>query len=128
TIDPLTGPLVRKAFELYASTRFNFETLGDELYRLGLRNRNGGRVTKNGLTTLFNNPFYIGMIRIRKTDEHFAGKHEPLIGKTLFERVQGVLRGKVNARSQRHDFLFRRTFSCAACGYSLVGERQKGHV
>ena len=109
------GPLARKAFELYASTRHNVETLGEELYHSGLRNRNGGRVTKNGLTTLFNNSFYIGIIWIRKTGERFADNHEPLVSKTLFECVQRVLHGKVNARSKRHDFLFRRLFSCATC-------------
>src|SRR5258706_11392639 len=87
TIDPVKGPLVRKAFELYATARYSLETLGEELHRLGLRNHNGGRVTKNGLSTLLNNPFYIGIIRIRRTGEHFAGVHEPLIGKVLFDRV-----------------------------------------
>src|SRR3984885_7681266 len=45
TIDPQRGPLVRQAFELYATAKFNLERLGDELYRLGLRNNAGGRVT-----------------------------------------------------------------------------------
>src|ERR1039458_7891732 len=128
TIDPVMGPLVRKAFELYASARFNLETLGEELHRSGLRNHNGGRVSRNGWSTLLNNHFYIGIIRIRKSGENFAGNHDPLISKTLFDRVHGVLTGKINARSQRHAYLFRRMLSCAKCEYSLVGERQKGHV
>src|SRR6266550_2529830 len=105
TIDPIMGSLARKAFELYGTGRYNFEVLGEELYRLGLRNRGGGRVTKNGLTTLFNNPFYVGIIRIRKTNENFAGNHEPLISKALFDRVQRALTGKVNIRTQRHSFM-----------------------
>jgi DNA invertase Pin-like site-specific DNA recombinase len=62
TIDPLMGPMVRKAFELYGSARFSLDTLGGELYRLGLRNRNGARVTRNGLSTLLNNSFYFGLM------------------------------------------------------------------
>ena len=128
TIDPIKGPLVRKAFDLYATARYNLETLGEELHRLGLRNHRGGRVTRTGLSTILNNPFYMGLIRIRRTNETFAGIHEPLIGKTMFERVQNVLTGKVNARTQRHAFMFRRMLTCATCGYSLIGERQKGYV
>jgi DNA invertase Pin-like site-specific DNA recombinase len=128
TIDPVMGPLVRKAFELYATVRFNFETLGEEIYRSGLRNHNGGRVTRNGFTTMLNNPFYIGIIRIRKTGENFVGSHEPLISKSLFDRVHGVLTGKINSRTWRHNYSFRRMLSCATCQYSLIGERQKGHV
>jgi site-specific DNA recombinase len=106
----------------------SLDTLGEELHRLGLRNHNGGRVTRNGISTLLNNPFYIGIIRIRLTGESFAGIHEPLIGKVVFDRVQAVLTGKMNTCTQRHAFLFRRLLACATCHYSLIGERQKGHV
>ncbi len=128
TIDPFKGPLVRKAFELYSSAHHSLETLGEEMFRLGLRNRNGGRVTRNGLSTLLNNPFYVGLIRIRRTNETFSGIHEPLITKSLFDRVGRVLSGKFNRRTLRHDLLYRRLLKCATCGYSLIGERQKGHV
>lgn len=128
TIDPVKGPLVRKAFELYATARYSLETLGEELYRLGLRNHNGGRVMRSSLSKLLNNSFYAGIIHISRTNENFAGIHEPLIGKMLFDRVHGVLTGKVNVRTQRHAFLFRRMLSCATCRFSLIGERQKGHV
>jgi DNA invertase Pin-like site-specific DNA recombinase len=128
TIDPIKGPLVRKAFELYGSGQYSFETLGEELYRLGLRNQNGARVTKNGLTALLNNSFYIGLIQIKTTGESFVGIHEQLIGKVLFDRVQAVLSGRIYARTQSHAFQFRRMLSCANCHYSLIGERQKGHV
>src|SRR5713226_4548043 len=33
TLDPVKGPLVRKAFELYATARYSFETLREELHR-----------------------------------------------------------------------------------------------
>jgi site-specific DNA recombinase len=128
TIHPIMGPLVKKAFELYGTANYSFETLGTELYRLGLRNRNGSRVTRNGLSTIFNNTFYFGIIHIQKTNQSFSGNHAPLITKSLFDRVKNVLTGKFNGRTQRHAFLFRRMLSCGVCGYSLVGERQKGHV
>jgi DNA invertase Pin-like site-specific DNA recombinase len=67
-IDPARAPLVRVAFELYASGTFNLERLGDELYRRGLRNRKGGRVTINGISQILNNPFYIGIIRLESTN------------------------------------------------------------
>src|SRR5216684_195848 len=42
TIDPIRGPLVRLAFELYGSKRHSFHTLRAELYRNGLRRKGGG--------------------------------------------------------------------------------------
>lgn len=126
TIDPIKGPLVRLAFELYASTKFSIPTLGEEMYRRGLRNHTGGTVSRSGISKMFNNPFYVGIVRIKKTDQTFQGNHEPLISKALFDRVQDILTGRFNRRTQKHQFLFRRLVNCKGCGYSLIGEAQKG--
>ena len=127
-LDPYAAPLVRQVFELYGTARFNFNELLVETQRLGLRGRSGKSITKNGLSKLLNNCFYIGLIHIDKTNESFAGVHEPLISKALFDRVQDILHGRINARIQRHDFLFRRRLVCKACRRTLVGETHKSFV
>jgi len=126
--DPIRAPLIKKAFSLYATGQYSLERLRDEMAALGLRNRRGSVVSLNGLSVILNNPFYIGLIRLKRTGETFPGAHAPLIAKSLFDRVQEVLNGKFNARAQRHSLLFRRLLRCRHCEYSLIGERQKGHV
>jgi site-specific DNA recombinase len=128
TLDPVRGPLIRKAFELYAAGKYTILPLVDELYRLGLRNLAGSPVTRNGLSTILNNPFYIGLIRIQKNGQVYSGNHEPLISKRLFDDVQDMLAGRFNKRTKTHDFLFRRYITCKGCEYSLIGEFQKGRV
>jgi len=125
-IDPIQGPLVRQAFELYSTGNYPFHKLQAELHRRGLRGRKGNAVSLNGLTTILNNPFYMGLIRIRKTGEVFEGAHAPLVPKALFDRVQGVLRGNRVGTPCKHDFMFRRLVRCSGCGRSLIGERAKG--
>lgn len=127
-IDPDQGPLIRSTFELYDSGNFSFDTLGDEMYRRGLRNKRGGRVTKTGLSIILNNPFYIGIIRLKSRNEHHPGIHEPLISHALFKRVSTRLKGKTNRTDSKNAFQFRRLIRCHECKYSLIGERQKGHV
>jgi site-specific DNA recombinase len=127
-VNPNMGPLVAKAFELYGTGTFSLHRLLEELNRLGLRNRYGNNVSLNGLSTILNNPFYIGLIRVAATSEMFPGQHQPLVNKTLFERVQKILQGKTVDRLIRHDFVFRRLMRCTSCGYSLTGESKKGHV
>jgi site-specific DNA recombinase len=127
-LDPARAPLVRRMFTTYSTGRLNLYELSDEMYRLGLRNRNGHRLSLNGISVMLKNPFYMGLIRLRRTGKTFPGIHEPLISKSLFDRVQLVLKGKFAARSQTHDFAFRRMVKCGLCGYSLIGECQKGHV
>src|SRR5215831_17324358 len=89
-LDTVKAPLVRNAFEFYASGRYNLHGLVEEMYRLGLRNRKGGKVTYNGFSVMLNNPFYIRLIKLRRTGETFPGCHQPLVSKSLFDRVQRI--------------------------------------
>lgn len=126
--DPIMGPLVTKAFQLYATGQYSLLRLLEEMHRRGLRSRSGGEVSLNGLSTILNNSFYIGVIRLRKTGEVFAGIHKPIVGKALFDSVQEILGGKIVKRLTKHDFTFRQLVKCGQCGYSLIGERQRGHI
>jgi site-specific DNA recombinase len=128
THDPLKAPLIERAFSLYATGKHNLFTLGNELYRLGLRNKRGGRVTRTGLSVILNNEFYFGIIFIRRTGERHLGVHEPIVRKELFDRVQSILRGRTNAVGYKYSFTYRRTLTCTHCSYRLIAERQKGHV
>ena len=127
-IDPIKGPLVRLAFELYASRRYTLRTLCIELHRRGLRQRRGAPLSLESISTLLNNPFYIGLIRIQRSGEIFEGQQTPIVAKALFDRVQGILRNRTNTRILVHDFVLRRLLRCAVCRHALTGERQRGHV
>ena len=128
TIDPIRGPLVAQAFQLYATGAYSLDTLRREMARRGLSQPDGRPLSFNGVSKLLRNPFYIGLMRLATTGEMFEGNHEPLVAKATFERVQGVLSGRLYPRIETHRFLFRRLIKCSACGRSLTGERQKGHV
>jgi site-specific DNA recombinase len=127
-IDPAKAPLVRKAFELYATRKFNLKQLNRELYRMGLQSKKGKRLSLNALSLLLNNPFYMGVIRIKKTGEAFDGKHKALISPELFEMCQDILQGRTNTKTQKHNLMFRRLFICLDCNRTLIGETHSGVV
>jgi len=127
-VDPAMAPLVQQAFELYSLGRFSLPRLVEEMELRGLRNRKGGRVSLNGMSILLRNPFYAGVIRIRKTGEHFSGIHQPLIDRRTFDTVQAILDGKTVPRTHRHEFAFSRMIRCALCGRTVMAEVQKGHT
>ncbi len=134
TIDPLQGPIVKQAFLLYATGRYSLIRLVEELYKGGLRSRTtekqaGGRkVGRTSVAAILSNPFYIGVLYVKKTNRTFVGVHQPLISRDLFEKVQNVLAGKSQPRTQKHCFQFSRLITCSLCGRSLVAETHKGHV
>lgn len=125
--DPALAPLVREAFELYASGTVGLKDLCAEMKRRGLYSaRTKKAPSLSGIAVVLKNPFYTGLIHIKRTNETFSGIHEPIVAKALFDRVQGILQGKSVGHVFKHDFLFRRMVRCAACGYYLIGERHKG--
>jgi site-specific DNA recombinase len=126
--DPVQAPLIRSIFEKYNTGRYNLDMLVSEMHTLGLRNKGGNKVTRNGMSRILNNPFYTGLIRIAKTNQTFPGAHQPIVPSTLFERVRVLLRGKVCRRTNFHSYRFRQLVSCHHCQYSLIGEEQKGYV
>ena len=128
TIDPIRGPLVRRAFDLYDSGRYSFRSLLTELKRLGLRSERGKPITKTCLETMLANPFYCGIIRIKRTGATYKGAHEPLISVELFEEVQARKAGRAVKKKTKHQFTYRSLFRCGLCGASMIAERQKGHV
>lgn len=127
-IDPVRGPLVAAAFDLYASGNHSVETLALEMARRGLTTRNGRPLSRDGVSKMLRNPFYVGTIRIKRTGAVFEGKHDPLVTKATFDRVQALLDGKVFPRGSKPEFAFRRMIRCVACPRTLTGEVQRGHT
>jgi len=124
-IDPVQGPLVKQAFELYATGRWGLIDLNKHMYDLGLRSRSGGRLSLNGIAKMLHNPFYVGVIRIEKTGDSYAGLHQPVVSKSLFDEVQMVIAGKNIKKRACHFWTFRRLIQCCKCGNLLIAERQK---
>lgn len=125
---PKTAPLIKQAFELYASRQYSYETLLTELHARGLRNRRGGRLTLCGLGNILQNPFYIGMIYVKSTGQTHKGVHEGIISAALWKRVQQVRCERSGPKATKHNHLYQGLFRCGPCGRPMVPERQKGHV
>ena len=126
--DLLRAPLIQRAFELCATGDYNLVMLQQELYRMGLRNSSGGKVSHTGLSIILRNPFYYGLIYIKRTGESFAGIHEPLISKSLFDDVQACINGRKKHSGLKRKYLCQKTLRCYECKSILIPEMQKGWI
>ena len=126
--DPERASFVTKAFRLYDNGQYSLRTLAIKLQKDGFRTRaNSNYICKTALVQILKNPFYYGYFRNK--GELFKGKHEPLISKTLWDRVQDRLDGKAQKKGEKkHVFTYRGFLSCSECGCSITAERQKGHI
>ena len=54
-VDTVRAPYVKLGFELYATGKFSYYTLGDELAKRGLKSKAGKRVSKKGVERMLQN-------------------------------------------------------------------------
>lgn len=127
TPHPVQSELVKQLFSLYLSNEYNIRSLSKEMEKRGLRNKNGNRVCKNGISRILNNPFYIGVMKLK--GKLYKGNHKPVIDERTFKQVQLRLHSKTKTRGGIiHDYLFRKLIRCDNCKYVMSGGLQKGMV
>ena len=124
--DPERAPLVKEAFELYATGKVSLVQLGDLMHARGLRSVNGRRMPAFRFQAMFRNPFYYGMFVVN--GEMHEGSHDPLITKATFDRVHAAMGYRSKANSVRlKTYVYRGLLHCGECGCGITMETQKGH-
>ena len=123
-IDPRKGPVIKSAFHLYAKGNSRLEDIAHFLASKGLVSRKNNQFHKDRMTYFLSNPFYIGLFRYG--GEIHEGKHEPLIAKKLFTKVQEVLkeRGKTVVKTDTPK-AFTGLLRCGHCGMMVTAEIQE---
>ena len=107
-LDPERAPLIRKAFELYATGDYSCEHLQQKLTDLGLTTRpSAKRPTPKPLAIstihrLLADPYYTGIVTFK--GKQYPGRHKPLISQELFDRVQEMRALRSNNTRDRVHF------------------------
>lgn len=123
--DPVVAPFIKRAFELCATGEYSERKIGLMLYDEGFRSRKGNRVGKSAIGKILHTHFYYGFFEWK--GEVKPGKHDPIIDKELFDKVQDVLSPK-KKKGYKHDFSFVGLMECGECHNGITAELQKGHV
>jgi site-specific DNA recombinase len=129
--DPERAPLVRCAFEDYATGQYTKEQLLKRARTWDLTNRRGKPLTSQAIGTLLRNQLYAGIVDVPEYGVRAKrGDFEPLISEELFYRVQAILSGRVPSTAPRKrahpDFPLRGFVRCESCGRGLTGELVEG--
>ena len=124
--DPERAPLVRRAFELFATGLYSKREVLGQVSASGLRVPEAGeRSGTRALATCSSTPLYAGRIRNDAWGIDVEGNFEPIVDEHTFYRVQAVLRESKAAgkrhRRQNPDFPLRRFVRCGVCENPLTG-------
>lgn len=124
-VDEGASKLVIKMFELYASGDYSIKKLANTMYDEGMRSPMGNRLAISRTHSLLRDPFYMG--KMRWNDEIHEGKHQPLVSRELFDKVQKMLVSKTTPKYMKHDYLFKGLLRCAGCDGLITWELHRGH-
>ena len=119
-LDSERAPLVRQAFELYATGEYTLEQLCEEMDDRGLRTkptpkRPAAPLSRSYIHRFLKDPYYTGVVTYK--GEIFAGRHEPIIPQELFDRVQEVMsdRSGSGTKERTHLHYLRGLMRCMNC-------------
>ncbi len=123
-IDPERAPLIRLAFELYATGDYGLYALIEILTEHGLRtlpnkNHSGKPLGLSQISRILKNPYYVGDVTFHGVV--YAGRHQPLVSRQLFDQVQEVLAAhhKAGEKEWVHSHYLKGTAYCGRCGSRL---------
>ena len=131
-LDEERAPLVRRAFQLFATGEYSLRRLHDQVTAEGLMTRPtpkrpAGPLTLSKFGEMLRNRYYLGVVSYRGV-EH-PGRHPALIEAELFDRVQMIIdeRDQHALKPRRHRHYLRGLLTCGRCGSRLQYTTGRGN-
>jgi DNA invertase Pin-like site-specific DNA recombinase len=125
-IDKEKSLFIKKTFETYATGNYTLKEIRKIINNIGLVGKRNKLLSISNYQYLLTNPFYYGIMQY--SGEQYEGKHEPIISKKLFEKVQEVMKQKSKPKTpELKPYVYRGVFHCGECGCFITTETKKGH-
>lgn len=124
-INPEKAPFIIRAFELYSTGQYSYESLAKQLRQEGFFISKTVKCGKSNIEDILNNPIYIGDF-VWNGQRYFNAKHKPIISRELYNACQQIIKERSTGKGTKHDFIYSNLLKCKKCGCYLVGEIKKG--
>jgi site-specific DNA recombinase len=131
-VDPERAPLIRTAFELYATGQHSVFSLTDILESMSLRTlathkRPSRPMGRSAVHRMLSNDYYVGVVTMK--GQKAQGVHPAIVDLQTFERVQQLLRSRAQSgtRSRKHEHYLKGSLYCDVCGGRMLYVEAKGH-
>ena len=127
-LDDERAPLVKRAFELFATGDYTVERLLDTITDLGLtiratRRFASGPLSRSQLHRLLKDPYYKGVVTYK--GELYPGRHDAIVDADLWDAAQRVMehRSKHGQRDRVHYHYLKGMLFCDRCARRGVESR-----
>ncbi len=120
-LDPDRAPLIREAFELYATGDYTLRQLLDHLSAKGLTSRAFGDrpvrpLSLSKFATLLRKRYYLGVVVYQGVE--YEGRHSRLVDDSTFERVQELMDSRIKSgeKQRLNQHYLKGSLVCGRCG------------
>ena len=128
-VDEERAPMIREAFEMYATGDWVVVDLAEHFAARGLTTRATPEIPEKpinnkSLHKVLVSSYYKGIVTYK--GKEYEGKHEPLVDEETWMRVQDVLSSHVNGeRNRKHHHFLKSVIYCGSCGERLMVQHSK---
>ncbi len=126
-VDKKRSKIVLEAFELYTHGNMRLEDISLFLAKYGITTSGGRPLKRDQISFMLANPFYYG--HFRYAGEMYQGRHQPIIPKKLFDKVQAVLKMRSHPQKRSNEpKALCGMLRCGECQMMITAEIKKGHT
>lgn len=124
-VDPERGQIMKQIFEKMAYEKWSGRKIHQWLkFELNFKTVGNKNLALANIYRTLQNSFYYGVFEFPKESGNwYQGKHEPLITKELFDKVQEQLK-RDNIVRQSKEFAFTKLMVCGLCGSGISAEEK----
>jgi site-specific DNA recombinase len=125
-LDEYRADVIKQMFEKVAENGWS----GRKLYHwlrddIKFVTKNGKPLTLSNVYIILKSTFYYGEFEYPKgSGKWYTGKHQPIITKDLYNRVQAKVTADYTLRSQNKEFAFTRMITCGLCGSGISADEK----
>ena len=125
-VDPDRAPIVRQMFEKVANEKWSGRKIYHWLkFDINFKTRGNKNLSLSNIYIILQNHFYSGRFEYpERSGNWYDGKHEPLISKEIFDKVQEQLKRDQIVRSEIKEFAFTKLMKCGLCDSGISAEEK----
>jgi len=119
------APIVKQMFEKMAYEKWSGRKIYHWLkFELNFKSVGNHNLALSNIYRTLQNTFYYGVFEYPKgSGNWYQGKHEPIVDKELFDKVQEQLK-RDNIVRQSKEFAFTKLMTCGLCGSGISAEEK----
>lgn len=123
--DPKRSIMIRQLFEKVGNEGWSGRQAYRWLTKSGFKTQYGKKLSLANIYVILRNTFYYGEFEYPVgSGNWYQGKHEPIIARELFDRVQANLQDQYIPKTESKEFAFTKLIKCGYCESGITADEK----